>query len=143
MLKSRNSNVIYVRWTGIGTKETRPDPAMNGTVIQKIHGLYDKYRHENDHQHVGLLSTAITTVKTRVCSRPIIYKLGAMPGTGILYDDWKDYDNRKTRQKLDPSTFCCEDWEVGYLASKIRNHHPFPEPAIRQTPYSLPERSRS
>jgi hypothetical protein len=55
-----------------------------------------------------------------------------MPGTPILYDDWKDYDNRKSRDKCDSSTFSCEtSWEVRYLISKIRKHHPFPEAAIR------------
>jgi hypothetical protein len=56
-----------------------------------------------------------------------------MPGTGILYDDWKDYDNRKTREKRSQSIFNCnEAWEVRYLVSKIRKHHPFPEAAIRE-----------
>src|SRR5215212_11310143 len=56
-----------------------------------------------------------------------------MPGTGILYDDWKDYDKRKSREKRNSSTFLCnEAWEVGYLISKIRKHHPFPEAAVRE-----------
>ena len=55
-----------------------------------------------------------------------------MPGTGILYDDWKDYDNRKAREKSDQSMFRCnETWEINYLVSKIRKHHPFPEAAVR------------
>ena len=55
-----------------------------------------------------------------------------MPGARILYDDWKDYDNRKIRDNRNNSTFSCEEqWEVSYLVSKIRKHHAFPEAAIR------------
>ena len=55
-----------------------------------------------------------------------------MPGRGILYDDWKDYDKRKAREKHSDSFFnCSEPWEVRYLVSKIRKHHPFPESVIR------------
>jgi hypothetical protein len=55
-----------------------------------------------------------------------------MPGTLILYENWKDYDCRKAIENCDCSTFCCEHiWEVNYLVCKIRKHHPFPEAAIR------------
>jgi len=48
-----------------------------------------------------------------------------MPAKILLLHDWKDYDNRKIREKHSTMIFCCrQQWESRYLASKIKQLYP-------------------
>ncbi len=46
--------------------------------------------------------------------------------TLILNEDWKDYDDRKTKDSRDPKKFSCtEIWEVQFLIKKIKKVYPY------------------
>ena len=53
--------------------------------------------------------------------------------TEILESDWSDYDRIK---KSDRNIFTCEDWELDYLAKKIKKLYPkYDERMIKRAIY--------
>lgn len=48
-----------------------------------------------------------------------------MSAAHVLQEDWRDYDDRKIRDRRDSKDFACtEQWEVDYLVGKILKTHP-------------------
>ncbi len=62
------------------------------------------------------------TIKNRIL---LTSKTITMSLYTILFDDWSDYDSKKNSNGEDAKYFAAsEDWEVEYLAKKIKKHHP-------------------